>query len=154
LRGLRAGILVGSLVGLGFGGAENLGYFLLAVVQEGPPGLVRAIAIRGFLEGPVHPLFTATTGAGFGVGRATAGRRALPGLLGFAAAVAQHTLWNGVASPSVSGILCNGIGPSGACRGNPNMYELFVTVPLVVAAALAPGVLTLAALARRTGTVS
>jgi hypothetical protein len=31
------------------------------------------------------------------------------------------------------------------------MYQLFVIVPLVVAAALAPGVLTLVALARRAG---
>ena len=151
--GLRAGILIGGFVGLGFGMAENVGYFLLARVQEGPPGLVRAIAIRGLLEGTVHPVFTATTGAGFGVGRATARRRALPGLLGFAAAVAQHALWNGVASPSVSGILCNGIGPNGACRGDPDVYQL-VAVPLVVAAALAPGVLTLTALTRRTGSAS
>jgi RsiW-degrading membrane proteinase PrsW (M82 family) len=154
VRDLRAGILIGGFVGLGFGVAENVGYFLLARVQEGPLGLVRAIAIRGLLEGTVHPVFTATVGAGLGVGRAMARRRALPGLLGFAAAVAQHALWNGVASPSVSGILCNGIGPSGACRGDPDVYQLFVAVPLVVAAALAPGVLTLTALARRTASAS
>jgi hypothetical protein len=112
------------------------------------------MGISGLLEGAVHPVFTATTSGGCGVGRATARHRALPGLLGFAAAVAQHTIWNGVASPSVSGILCNGIGPSGACHGNPDVYQLFVAVPLVVAAALAPGILTLAALARRTGSVS
>jgi RsiW-degrading membrane proteinase PrsW (M82 family) len=151
VRGLRAGILIGSFVGLGFGLAENIGYFLLARVQEGPLGLARAIAIRGLLEGPVHPMFTATTGAGFGAARATARRRTLLGFLGLVAAVAQHALWNGVASESVSGILCNGIGPSGACRGSPDMYQLFVVVPLVVAAALAPGVLTLVALARRAG---
>ncbi len=154
MRGLRAGIVIGGLIGLGFGVAENVGYFLLARVQEGPVGLVRAIAIRGFLEGAVHPLFAASAGAGFGVARATARPRALPGLLGFGAAVAQHALWNGVASPAVSEILCNGIGPGGACRGNPDVHQLFVAVPLVVAAALAPGVLTLGALARRAGSPS
>ena len=151
VRGLRAGIVIGGFIGLGFGVAENVGYFLLAGVQEGPAGLVRAIAIRGFLEGAVHPVFAASTGAGFGVARAMGRHRALRGFLGFGAAVAQHALWNGVASPAVSGILCNGIGPSGACRGSPDIYQLFVAVPLVVSAALAPGVLTLAALARRAG---
>ena len=64
VRGLPAGIVVGGLIGLGFGVAENVGYFLLARVQEGPAGLARAIAIRGVLEGAAHPVFTASTGAG------------------------------------------------------------------------------------------
>jgi RsiW-degrading membrane proteinase PrsW (M82 family) len=143
VRGLRAGIVLGGLIGLGFGVAENVQYFLLARVQEGPEGLARAIAIRGFLEGAVHPVFAASTGAGLGL------RRALPGVLGFGAAVAQHALWNGLASPAVSRILCNGVVASGACRGDPDTYELFVAVPLVVVVALAPGIVMLAALARR-----
>jgi RsiW-degrading membrane proteinase PrsW (M82 family) len=147
MRGVRPGIVIGALTGLGFGMAENLQYFLLARVAEGPLGLVRAIAIRGLLEGPVHPVFAASTGAGFGVVRARVGGRSLAALVGFAAAVAQHALWNGVASPAVSGILCNGVGPSGACRGHPDAYQL-AAVPLVVAAAVAPGILTLAVLAR------
>jgi protease PrsW len=148
-RGLRAGLVIGGLIGIGFSLAENIGYFLLAGVQGGPAGLVRAIAIRGFLEGAVHPLFAASTGAGVGAARADAGRRALPALLGFGAAVAQHALWNGLASPTVNDILCNGTGPSGACRGDPDGVQILAIVPLVVAAALAPGVLTLTALARR-----
>jgi RsiW-degrading membrane proteinase PrsW (M82 family) len=149
VRGVRAGIVAGALVGFGFGFAENVGYFLLAGVQEGRAGLVRAIAVRGFLEGAVHPVFSASTGAGLGVKRATATNRGRlrPALVGFGAAVAQHAVWNGLASPAVSGILCNGVGPSGACRGSADPYRLFVAVPLVVAAALAPGVMTLAALA-------
>jgi RsiW-degrading membrane proteinase PrsW (M82 family) len=148
LRGLRAGLVLGGLVGLGFAAAENVEYFLVARVQDGAQGLVRAIAIRGLLEGAVHPVFTATTGAALGFARVATGRRALPGIAGFAAAVAQHAVWNGVASPSVSGILCNGVGPGGACRGDPDMYRLLVVVPAVVGAALAPGIVTLAALAR------
>jgi RsiW-degrading membrane proteinase PrsW (M82 family) len=148
LRGVRSGIVIGGIVGLGFGVAENVGYFLLARVQDGPMGLARAVMVRGFLEGAVHPIFTASAGAGIGV--ATVGRRALPAWVGFGAAVAQHALWNGAASPAVSRILCNGTGPSGACRGDPDVYQLVVLVPLVVAVTLAPGLVGLAVVARRT----
>jgi len=149
-RGLRAGIVAGGLIGLGFGFTENVGYFLLARVAEGPAGLVRAVAVRGLLEGAVHPVFTASTGAGLGVERATArGRgRLRPTVVGFGAAVAQHGLWNGVASRAVNDILCGGVGPSGVCNGSPAPSRLFA-VPLIVAAALAPGVVTLFTLARR-----
>src|SRR5689334_9387256 len=150
VRGLRAGVVAGALVGLGFGFSENVEYFLLARVQDGTTGLARAILVRGFLEGAVHPVFAASTGAGLGLGRAVPRRwRLRPALAGLGAAVAQHALWNGVASPVVSGILCNGVSPSGACRGSPPSGRLLVAVPIVVATALAPGVLTLAALARR-----
>jgi hypothetical protein len=84
----------------------------------------------------VHPVLTASAGAG---ARTRVARgRAVPGVLGFVAAVGQHVLWNGVASPAVNGILCNGIAPGGACRGEPDVYRLVVTVPAVVAAALTP----------------
>ena len=152
VRGVRTGIVLGALVGLGFAVTENLGYFLLARVQDGPAGLVRAIAIRGVVEGAVHPILTASTGAGLGI--AMAGRGVLPGVLGFVAAVAQHAVWNGVASPAASGILCNGVDVSGACRGDPDMYHLLVAVPAVVALALAPGVMGLILVARRTGSVA
>ena len=145
VRGLPAGVVAGALVGLGFGFSENVEYFLLARVQEGAGGLARAILVRGFLEGAVHPVFAASTGAGLGRGRLPAA------LAGLSAAVAQHALWNGVASPLVSEILCNGVSPSRACRGSPAAGRLLVAVPIVVATALAPGVLTLAALARRSG---
>ena len=148
LRGLRSGVVIGGIVGLGFGVAENVSYFLLARMQDGPMGLVRAVGVRGFLEGAVHPIFAASGGAGIGI--AMARRRVLPAWMGFAAAVAQHSLWNGAASPAVSRIMCNGTGPSGACRGDPGIYELVVLVPVVVAATLAPGVVGLAVLGRRT----
>jgi protease PrsW len=149
LRDVRTGIVIGALVGLGFAVSENLGYFLVARVQDGPAGLVRAIAIRGVVEGAVHPVLTASTGAGLGL--AMARRLVLPGVVGLVAAVGQHVMWNGVASPAVSGILCNGIGASGACRGDPDAYRLFVAVPAIVAATLTPGVVGLAVVARRAG---
>src|SRR5262249_30768612 len=146
VRSLRAGIVVGGAIGLGFAVAENAAYFLLAGVQGGASGLVRAIVVRGLLEGAVHPLFTASAGAGLGPARARS--RPVPAVLGFAAAVGQHALWNGVASPAVSGILCDGMGPGGACRGDPDAYGL-LALPLIVGTALAPGVVALATLARR-----
>jgi len=148
LRGVRTGIVIGALVGLGFAVTENLGYFLVARVQDGPAGLLRAITIRGVVEGAVHPVLTASTGAGIGL--AMARRRVLPGVLGFVAAVGQHAVWNGVASPAVSGILCNGIGPGGACRDEPDVYHL-VAVPFVVTTTLAPGIVGLVVMARRAG---
>ena len=147
VRGVRTGIVIGALVGLGFAVTENLGYFLVARVQDGPTGLLHAIAIRGVVEGAIHPVLTATAGAGLGI--AMARRRVLPAVVGFGAAVAQHAVWNGLASPAVSGILCNGIGPGGACRGDPGVYRLFVAVPAVVAAVLTPGVVGLVVVARR-----
>ena len=147
LRGVRAGIVVGSLIGLGFAAAENVGYFLLARVQDGPAGLMRAIVVRGVFEGAVHPVLTATTGAGVGVWSAR--RRVFPAFLGFGAAVVQHALWNGVGSPAVSAILCNGTTPSGACRGAPDVYRLLVVVPAVVVATLTPGIVALVVVARR-----
>jgi protease PrsW len=146
VRDVRAGIVLGGLVGLGFAQLENLGYLLLARVQDGPAGLLRAIAVRGILEGAVHPVFTATTGAGLGA--ALTRRRVAPGLFGFAAAVTQHALWNGVASGAVNAVLCNGVTPTGACRGNPDAAHIILTVPFVVAASLAPGIIALTALAR------
>lgn len=151
LHGVRAGIVIGGLVGWGFSLAENLQYLMLAAVQEGPAGLVRATWVRGFLEGAVHPLFTASTAAGLGIARAAPGgpTPVRASLVGFGAAVVQHALWNGIASRVVTEILCNGVAPGGACRGDPDVLRLLVAVPLVVAAALGPGVVTLTVLARR-----
>jgi RsiW-degrading membrane proteinase PrsW (M82 family) len=149
-RSVRAGIVIGCAVGIGFGWAENLDYLLLARIQEGVAGLVHAIAIRGFLQGAVHPLFAAMSGAGVALARSSVREgRLRPALFGFAGAVAQHAWWNGAASRAVSAILCNGTTAAGGCRGNADAAWQFVGVPVIIAVALAPGVVALIALAGR-----
>ena len=150
-RGVRAGIVAGALVGVGFAAAENLRYLLLAAVQGGSAGLLRGVWVRGIVEGGVHAVFAAATGAGIGALRAGAGRRLGAVAAGTGAAVVQHVGWNGVASGAVTQVLCGAPVPDGPCRLSPDPFALAVTIPLVVAAALGPGALALAALARRRG---
>lgn len=147
---VRTAIVAGAVVGVGFAWTENVRYLLLARLAEGAPGLVRATAVRGVLQGAVHPLFAATTAAGLALARAPDGRiRPGRAVAGFAGAIAQHVWWNGAAAPALGALLCNGVTPAGACRGAPDAVALLVYVPLVVAAALVPGIAGLTVLARR-----
>lgn len=152
LRTARDGMIAGGLVGLGFDLAENLQYLMLAAVQGGMPGLVRGVWVRGILAGLKHAVFTATTGAGLGWARAAHGRArvAIP-LLAFLAAVAQHVVWNAVASEAITRALCGAPTADAACRHTPSDAALLVSVPLIVALCVGPGLLALALLARRTG---
>jgi RsiW-degrading membrane proteinase PrsW (M82 family) len=148
LAGVVPGIVAGALVGLGFTTAENVGYLVLAAVQGGPPGLERALWVRAALGGFTHAVFTAAAGAGLGWARGPLARgwsRAGAPAAGLALAVLQHALWNAVVSPTITEILCNPVRPDGPCREAPEPAGLLVTIPLVVAAGLAPGAAGLAA---------
>jgi len=149
LRSVRAGVVVGALAGMGFAVTENVRYLLVAVLQDGPAGLLRWVWVRGIVEGGVHAVFAAATGAGLGSARATGRLRAT--LAGFGAAVVQHVAWNGLASRAVTHVLCNAAVADGPCRAAPDPVGLVVTIPLIVLAALGPGTLAVAALARRSG---
>jgi RsiW-degrading membrane proteinase PrsW (M82 family) len=147
--GVREGIVVGALVGVGFTATENLRYLTLAAVQGGGIGLAHGIYLRGVLEGLNHAVFTGSVGAGLGWSRQGRGAcAAMAPLLGLAAAVAQHVAWNGLASGAVTAVLCNAPAAGAACR-DPDAVDLFVVTPLVVAAAIGPGLLALGAIARR-----
>jgi RsiW-degrading membrane proteinase PrsW (M82 family) len=145
------GILHGACVGIGFAMTENVGYFTLAALQGGTAGLVRSVYLRGLIEGLNHATFTGAIGAGLGFARvatAACGRVGAP-LVGFAAAVLQHVVWNFVASRAVMGALCDPqVG--GACRSTPEPFALFATVPLIVTLAIGPGVIALLVIAVRT----
>ena len=146
IDGVRDGIVYGAVIGMGFAMTENVAYFLMAVVQGGYDGLARAVYLRAFLQGFNHAAYTATTGAAVGwICSAPRASRLWP-LAGFAAAVAQHALWNALGSQAVTQLLCGAAASGGDCRITPSETSLFLTVPLVVLAFIAPGGLTLAGL--------
>lgn len=143
IDGVRDGIVYGAVIGMGFAMTENVAYFLLATVQGGSHGLARAVYLRAFLQGFNHAAFTATTGAAIGWLRGPGARTRWVVALGLLAAVAQHVLWNALGAQLVTELLCGAESPGGMCRFAPTDTSLFVSVPLVVLAFLAPGGVTL-----------
>jgi RsiW-degrading membrane proteinase PrsW (M82 family) len=151
LRNVRSAVACGALVGLGFASAENIGYYLLSVVQGGTGGLARAVFVRGVLQGLNHATFTGTVGAGLALARASRGaaERAAAPALGFFIALAQHGLWNGVASTTITSLLCGETTAAGACQATPPAEALYFEVPLLSALFIGPGLAALAWLARK-----
>ena len=146
------GIVYGALAGLGFAATENLGYYTLAALQDGAPGLTRALWLRGLLQGLNHAAFTATVGAAVGWAWGTGGRRparAAIVLVGLGLAVLVHAVWNAVASEAITQVLCGAPTPGAACTPNPAALDLLVTVPILVATFVGPLALVLFAIATR-----
>jgi hypothetical protein len=143
------GIVYGALVGVGFAMTENIGYFMLAAVQGGMSGLVQGVYLRSFLGGFNHAAFTGAVGAGFGYAREalSARTRVLAPVVGLFGAILQHIAWNAIASQMITGVLCNQEFPEGPCQPAPNTVGLLVIIPLIVAAFIGPGGLTLLVLA-------
>ena len=150
LSDARSGIACGALVGLGFAAAENIPYLLIAVVQGGASGLARAVFVRGVVQGLNHATFTGAVGAGLGLARRlpSGARTATAPVLGFPLACAQHGVWNGVASFTITDLLCGTMTAAGACQATPPAKALYFQVPLLVALFIGPGLATLAWLAR------
>lgn len=147
------GIVYGALAGLGFAATENLGYYTLAALQGGAPGLGRALWLRGLLQGLNHAAFTAATGAaiGWALGRGGRSARAAIAVVGLGAAVLVHILWNAVASEAITQVLCGAPRPGAACMPAPAPLDLLVTVPVVVATFVGPLAVVLLAIATRAG---
>ena len=151
LRTPRDGMVCGALVGLGFDLAEGFQYLTLAAVQGGYVGLARGVWVRGILAGPKHAVFSATTGAGLGWAQRVPQRRArlaVP-LVALLAAIVQHAVWNAVASDAITRALCGAPLTGARCLPEPSERALFVSVPLIVAICLGPGILALATIVRR-----
>jgi RsiW-degrading membrane proteinase PrsW (M82 family) len=147
------GIVYGALAGLGFAATENLGYYTLAALQGGAPGLTRALWLRGLLQGMNHAAFTATVGAAVGWAYGGGGRRparAAIVLVGLALAVVVHAVWNAVASETITQLLCGAPMPGAGCMPAPAPFDLLVTVPVLVATFMGPLALVLLAIATRT----
>lgn len=96
--GVVDGIIYATFVALGFAAVENVVYYTGAGVRSGGDVTVTFV-MRGILTPWAHPLFTAMTGIGFGLARESerAWLRVTAPLLGYAAAVLLHMIWNGSA---------------------------------------------------------
>ena len=146
------GIVYGALAGLGFAATENLGYYTLAALQGGAPGLTHALWLRGLLQGMNHAAFTATVGAAVGWASGSGvGRPARTGivLVGLGLAILVHAVWNAVASETITEVLCGAPTPGAACTPAPAPLDLLVTVPVLVATFVGPLALVLVAIATR-----
>ena len=92
------GIVYGAVVGIGFAMTENILYFGAAYLEGGLSDLGELFLARSVIFGFGHALYTATLGAAIGWAREQHGRglwRFIVPVLGWAAAVIQHILWNG-----------------------------------------------------------
>lgn len=95
-NGIIDGIVYASLVGLGFAMTENVLYYGRGAAEEGIVGAVVTFVVRGLMSPFAHPVFTAMIGIGLGIAatsRSKTVRIAAP-LLGLAAAMGLHSLWN------------------------------------------------------------
>ena len=95
-NGVIDGIVYAALVGLGFAMTENVLYYGRGAVEEGIVGAVATFVIRGLMSPFAHPIFTAMTGIGIGIASVSRSPRVrvIAPLLGLAAAIALHSLWN------------------------------------------------------------
>lgn len=107
--GVLDGIVYAGIVALGFATVENVLYYGRVVAKEGAGGLLVVFILRGVLGPFGHAVFTSMIGIGCGVARQShsAGVRIVMPLLGYAAAVLLHFLWNTLAAlaGSVAGFL-------------------------------------------------
>ncbi|KQQ19226.1 hypothetical protein ASF48_14855 [Rathayibacter sp. Leaf299] len=90
------GIVYAAVVASGFAFVENILYFGSALVEGGLGSLAVTFFLRGVLSPFAHVLFTSCTGAALGFAVSRHAGAAVPiALLGLAAAVFLHALWNG-----------------------------------------------------------
>jgi RsiW-degrading membrane proteinase PrsW (M82 family) len=95
-HGVVDGMVYATMVGLGFAANENILYYAGGLLGAGVPGAIFTFIVRGLMSPFAHPLFTAMTGIGFGVAIRSTKRsvRIVAPVLGLAAAIGLHSLWN------------------------------------------------------------
>ena len=96
-RGMRDGLILGALVGLGFGIVETASYMVIAWDTPGQPSIESELLNRFALFGLTgHALWTGLAGAGLGLARTLHGIEAKTAavLAGLLAAVCGHALHN------------------------------------------------------------
>jgi RsiW-degrading membrane proteinase PrsW (M82 family) len=98
--GVVDGIIYATFAALGFACIENVQYYARAELAHQLGGL---FFIRGILAPWGHPLYTSMTGIGFGIARESTSTavKFLAPLVGYAAGVLLHAIWNFV--PTVLG---------------------------------------------------
>ena len=97
IHGLLDGVVYGALVGVGFAFVEDILYYLSALNEGGAAGLTTTVVLRGVMSPFAHPLFTAATGLGFGIGATATSRakRVVAPVLGYLTGIVLHGIWNG-----------------------------------------------------------
>ncbi|WP_336921791.1 PrsW family intramembrane metalloprotease [Aquipuribacter sp. SD81] len=106
LDGLVDGVVYAGMVGVGFAFTENILYLGVALAEGGVGGLLSTFVVRGVVSPFAHPLFTAAFGIGLVLySRRRGSGRALYPLVGLAAAIGLHALWNGLAVVAPGGFL-------------------------------------------------
>ncbi len=95
LDGPVDGLVYAATIAAGFAFTENVLYFGVALLEDGPDGLGAVFFVRGVMSPFAHVMFTACTGIVIGLFVAR-GRSALLGaLVGLVPAIGLHALWNG-----------------------------------------------------------
>lgn len=150
LRDVRAGIVLGALIGIGFAMAENLTYFAAAALQRGAAGLLESVYLRAALGACLHPTFTACCGAGLGwAAHRRGGIAVAAAAFGFGIAVLLHALWNGIGAPWLHTAPC--APGAAACALDGRVQYWLLTAPAITALFIAPGLLALHLAVRATG---
>ena len=100
------GIIYGGLVGFGFAAVENVFYFVGALTESGLGGVILVGALRTFLFGLNHALFTGLTGLGMALARTERNWPVKAGapVAGLAMGIIAHGVHN--ASVTVGADLC------------------------------------------------
>ncbi len=105
LDGVVDGVVYAGVVGVGFAFVENILYLGSALMESGGAGLLLTFAARGIASPFAHPLFTSAFGIGVALASRFRGAGRLIAVVGYAAAVGLHALWNATASLSFDGFV-------------------------------------------------
>ena len=99
--GVIDGIVYAAMVALGFAMVENFDYYGRAFMHGGVSESVVVFVLRGVISPFNHPLFTSMTGIGLGLARQSTRSwvKVVAPIIGFAAAVTLHFLWNSLGVP-------------------------------------------------------
>lgn len=92
-NGVVDGVVYAVMVGLGFAFAENISYYTAALL-EGQGLFASTVIMRGGFSAFTHPLFTTMSGVGLALSIDRTRNRLLPPLVGLAAAMVLHGIWN------------------------------------------------------------
>lgn len=103
IDGVLDGLVYAGLIGIGFAFVENIGYYAASYLGSpdikiaGAQGVTTTFIVRGVFSPLAHPLFTSAFGLaiGFAATRKSRTVRTLLGLVGLAASIGLHALWNG-----------------------------------------------------------
>jgi len=111
LDGPTDGVIYAAMVGLGFAMVENVGYYISAIDTPERGGIALlgyTFVLRGVLSPLLHPIFTSMTGLGvaYAASRPRGSRGARRAVfLGWLAAVALHSTWNGLSLLGAAGLI-------------------------------------------------